>query len=222
MFPGVYEFKPGDICGFLVYYIFVTETKNKGENIMKNIIKKIIMVASVFGVAIVMAGCTSCPSRKPMRHNQEMHKQQKRHHNQMQQSPQITETVVFYQTYEMSDIDNVSAKMYTRNSRGGESKMGTIKFVETNDGLHMKTDLQDLRPGVTYAVKVYQCGTCNDWSCCETTPMGINLPNLRIDTAGRLQNSYVIHGLTAAQLNNAKLVLTRDGGYKAAWGRIKQ
>lgn len=189
---------------------------------MKNIIKKIITMASVFGVAIVMAGCTSCPSRKPMHHHsQEMHKQHKNKQHQMQQNPQMMETVVFYQTYEGADIDNVSAKMYTRSSRGGESKMGTIKFVEKNDGLHMKTDLIDLRPGVTYTAKIYQCGACNDSTCCDTAPMAIDLPTLRIDKVGRLQNSYIVRGLTAAQLNNAKLVLTRDGGYKAAWGTIK-
>ena len=191
---------------------------------MKNVIKKIIMMASVFGVAIAMAGCSSCPTRKPMHHhNQEMHNKQHKHNKQhnMQQNPQITETVVFYQTYEAEEVDNVSAKMYTRSSRGGESKMGTIKFVETNDGLHMKIDLVDLRPGVKYTAKVYQCGACNDSTCCDTAPMAVDLPTIHIDKVGRLQKSYIVRGLTAAQLNNAKLVLTRDGGYKAAWGTLK-
>ena len=184
------------------------------------------MFASVIGAAVILSGCT-CPPKHHGHHsgyeqcNKKDHKNCK-HHKQNMQSEQITETVVFYQTYDVSDIDGVSAKMYTRSSRGGESKMGTIKFIETKEGLHMKTDLVDLRPGVTYNVVVYQCGACNDNTCCSMSPMAVDLPTLRIDNAGRLQKSYIIRGLTAAQLNNARLILTRDGGYKAAWGTLKQ
>ena len=186
---------------------------------MKKIVKKLVVLASVLGAALILVGC-SCPSNKPMHHS--MHKQEM-HHNkhQMQANPQITETVVFYQTYEDADIDNVSAKMYTRSAKGGESKMGTIKFVETDDGLRMKIDLIDLRPGKTYTAHVYPCGACKDNTCCAMTPMAIDLPTIKIEKAGRLQQSYIVRGLTAAQLNNAKLILTRDGGYKAAWGTIK-
>ena len=185
--------------------------------------KTLFIIASCFGIAVMMGGC-SCTKEQHYAHKTQM--AQKQHMNKKQhmktQSPQVTETVVFYQTYETADVDNVSAKMYTRSSRGGESKMGTIKFVESDNGLHMKTDLVDLRPGVTYTTWVYPCGMCNDGSCCANEPLDIDLPTLKIDTAGRLKQSYVIRGLTAAQLNNAKLVLTRDGGYKAAWGTLKQ
>ena len=50
----------------------------------------------------------------------------------------------------------------------------------------------------------------------------MTLPTLHIANAGRLQESFMIRGLTAQQLNNAKLYLERDGGYKAAWGTIGQ
>ena len=53
--------------------------------------------------------------------------------------------------------------------------------------------------------------------------MSVDLPTLKVNNADeRLKQSYIVRGLTAAQLNNAKLVLTRDGGYKAAWGTLKQ
>ena len=188
---------------------------------MKKFVNKLIVFASVLGAAFILAGCT-CPSKHPMHseHRQEM-QHHKSHKKQIQTTPQITETVVFYQTYEDADIDNVSAKMYTRSAKGGESKMGTIKFVETNDGLHMKIDLVDLRPGKTYTAHIYPCGACKDNTCCAMTPMAIDLPTIKMEKAGRLQQSYIVRGLTAAQLNNAKLILTRDGGYKAAWGTIK-
>ena len=193
---------------------------------MKKIITKTILFASLFGAAVALSACTCVPRHpehpgKYEQCNKKDHKNCK-HYKQNMQSPQVSETVVFYQTYDVSDVDGVVAKMYTRSSRGGESKMGTIKFVEKNDGLHMKTDLTDLRPGVTYNVVVYQCGACNDGTCCSMSPMAVDLPTLRIDQAGRLQKSYIIRGLTAAQLNNARLILTRDGGYKAAWGTLKQ
>lgn len=195
---------------------------------MKKIITKIMMVASIIGIATILSGCT-CPNKHPAHHGQyaqcdsKDHGGCKKHHKQhAPQAPQVTETVVFYQTYDVSDVDNVVAKMFTRSSKGGESKMGTIKFKETNDGLHMQTDLTDLRPGKIYTVHVYQCGACNDSTCCDMSPMAIDLPQLKIDRAGRLQKSYIIRGLTAAQLDNARLILTRDGGYKAAWGTLKK
>ena len=188
---------------------------------MKNITKKLISLAALVGVSVIMAGC-SCPNNKQYAHHSgHANRHEMQHRGAKPQSSQITETVVFYQTYEADDIDSVAAKMYTRSSNGGESKMGTIKFVETNDGLHMKINLIDLRPGKTYTAHIYPCGACNDYTCCTTTPMAIDLPTLKIEEAGRLETSYIIRGLTAAQINNAKIVLTRDGGYKAAWGKLK-
>lgn len=191
----------------------------QGEKIMKT--SKICILASLCGIALMTAGCETCPTHTHHRHqyeqNQKMHK--KHHHNKNMQN---SETVIFYQTYEDSDIDNVHGKMFTRSSRGGESEMGIIKFKETNDGLKMNVDLIDLRPGKTYTAQIYQCGACNDSTCCDVSPMSVDLPQIKIAKAGRLQKSYIIRGLTATQLNNARLVLTRDGGYKAAWGTLNQ
>lgn len=179
---------------------------------MKNLIKKLFVVSSVLGMAVLLSGCTGMCGNKHMHHKQKKHVQ-----------PQTTETVVFYQTYEEADINNVKAKMYTRSSRGGESKMGYIKFVETDAGLKMHVDLKDLRPGVTYTAKIYQCDSCNnDSMCCDKYPMSVSLPQLRIDHVGRLEESFIVRGLTAEQLNNAKLYLERDGGYKAAWGTLQK
>ena len=184
--------------------------------------KTVFLIASIFGIAVLMGGC-SCPNKNYAHHGHYSQCSKKDHSAcKHKTQPQISETVVFYQSYEGSDIDNVHAKMYTRSSRGGESAMGTIKFKETDAGLKMKVDLIDLRPGKTYTAHVYQCGACNDSTCCDTAPMTVDLPQLRIEKAGRLQQSYIIRGLTATQLNNARLVLTRDGGYKAAWGTVKQ
>ena len=177
---------------------------------MKKLIKKMLILSSVFALAVLMAGCTNCGQKK-------MRPQPKQ---PMQQ--QMTETVVFYQTYEDSDINRKKKKMYTHSSHGGESRMGNIKFVETDAGLKMEVDVTDLRPGKVYTMKIYPCSKCDSGMCCNKSPMQMNMPTLSVTKPGRLKESFIIQGLTAEQLNNAKLYLERDGGYKAAWGTLKK
>lgn len=173
---------------------------------MKTLIKKMFMFTSVLAAAAILSGCAN-PCGK------------KQHHGKYKKPASATETVVVYQAYEPDEISTVSAKMYTRSVHGGEAKMGYIKFKETDNGLKMYVDLQDLRPGVPYTAKIYQCGSCNnDSMCCDNSSMPISLPTIKINRAGRLEETFIIRGLTAAQLNNAKIYLERDGGYKAAWG----
>ncbi len=168
---------------------------------MKNLIKKLFMFTSILGVAVAVSGCCAKKTQKVT----------------------ATETTVFYQTYEEADVNRVHAKMYTRSSHGGESRMGNIKFYETDAGLKMEVDLKDLRPGVDYTVRIYQCGSCNNNSmCCDNSSMSVNLPKLTAGASGRLEESFIIRGLTAAQLKNAKIYLERDGGYKAAWGTLEK
>ena len=168
---------------------------------MKNLIKKLFMLTSILGVAVAVSGCCAKKTQKVT----------------------ATETTVFYQTYEEADVNRVHAKMYTRSSHGGESRMGNIKFYETDAGLKMEVDLKDLRPGVDYTVRIYQCGSCNNNSmCCDKSSMSVNLPKLTAGASGRLEESFIIRGLTAAQLKNAKIYLERDGGYKAAWGTLEK
>lgn len=177
---------------------------------MKNLIKKMLTLSSVLGVAVLLSGCAGCGKQQPRR--------------APQVAPQTTETVVFYQTYEDSDVSHVHAKMYTHSSHGGESRMGYIKFFETDAGLKMEVDLKDLRPGKVYNIRIHQCGSCNNNSmCCDKEPMSVNLPTLSSQrSGGKLKESFIIRGLTAEQLNNAKIYLERDGGYKAGWGTLEK
>lgn len=175
--------------------------------------KTLFLLTSLCAVSLLTAACTTtCPSGTQPK-KQYTEKVQKKHHK---------EPKVFQQNYTGDDIDNVTANIYTRSVNGGESAMGTIKFKETDSGLKMKIDLVDLRPGKIYTAQIYQCGTCDSGICCATETMNIDLPIIKSDSKGHLQQSYIIRGLTAAQLNNAKMVLTRDGGYNAAWGTLNQ
>ncbi len=180
--------------------------------------KNLFLIASLCGAVLLVGGCTSCNMRHPEFHeqkNQDKPHHKKQHHAQKQKQPEI-----FYQTYDTSNIKAVNANVYTRSSNGGESAMGTISFKETNEGLKMSVDLIDLRPGKTYTSVIYQCFECNESICCSEEAMSVDLPKIKTKTSGRLQESYIIRGLTATQLNNAKIILTRDGGYKAAWGTL--
>ena len=169
-------------------------------------IKNMLGVVATCGAVAVLSGCSyMCPAKHAMHHNKN------------------ADTPVFHQTYGDGDVHSVTAKVYTRSMRGGESKMGHIKFNETQDGLKMTTDLIDLRPNVAYTTRIYQCGNCgNGGTCCSDTPMNINLPTIKITERGRLNQTHIIRGLTATQLNGAKIFLERDGGYKAAWGTLMQ
>ena len=135
-----------------------------------------------------------------------------------------TDAIVVYQTYENADVNHVYAKMYTHSSNGGESKMGHIKFKDTDNGLKMIVDLKDLRPGVQYNVKLYQCNSCyDDVKCCNNSKlMNVQLPMLQAGISRHLNQTYMIQGLSAAQLNGANIYLERDGGYKAGWGKLEK
>ena len=184
---------------------------------MKNLTKKFCVFASVLGAAVLLSGCTmQCPNKKV------------KHHKQMYHAEPVevieSDPIVVYQTYEDSDVNHVYAKMYTHSSRGGESKMGHIKFKDTDNGLKMTVDLKDMRPGVQYHVKLYKCETCyNDAKCCTNAhKMNIKLPMLQTGMSGRLNQTYMIQGLSAAQLDGANIYLGRDGGYKAGWGKLEK
>ena len=181
--------------------------------------KNLFLITSLCGLSLLIGGCSSCHMHQPKQHEQfnktEHHKQHK--HRQKQNA----EPTVFYQNYDNdSEISYVKANVYTRGSKGGESEMGYIKFKETDEGLKMSVDLVDLRPGKTYTAHIYQCFGCNDGTCCATSPMAVELPKIKTSKPERLKESYIIRGLTATQLNNAKLILTRDRGHKAAWGTL--
>lgn len=183
---------------------------------MTNLTKKVSMIASVVGVAVVLSGCSSCPNKHGPNHYKNM--------NYAQPVELIeSDAIVVYQTYENADINKLYAKMYTHSSKGGESKMGHIKFHETDNGLKMIVDLKDLRPGVPYNVRLYQCGSCNnDVNCCSKSAMNVKLPMLETGESRRLNQTYMIQGLNAAQINGANIYLERDGGYKAGWGKLEK
>lgn len=181
---------------------------------MKNMFTKITTFTFAIGAVAVLAGCSGGCSGA--------HKYANKPHHRNTPKPQevvvyeATETIVA----EIPNTNIMKANMFTRSSRGGTSEMGYIKFAQTDNGAKMMVDLIDLRPGKDYTVRIYPCGNCNDGSCCSSQYMNVKLPMIGVDEPGRLTKTYNIREWDCGQLNNAKIVLTRDGGYKAAWGRL--
>lgn len=185
---------------------------------MKNLTQKIFALASVLGAVVLLTGCTTnCP-------NKNYHHMKKNTYYAQPVEMIESDTIVVYQTHKDADVNHVYAKMYTHSSNGGQSKMGHIKFRETDNGLKMEVDLKDLRPGVPYNVRLYQCGTCyNDAKCCNNAHlMNVKLPMLQAGESRHLKQTYMIQGLNAAQIDGANIYLERDGGYKAGWGKLEK
>ena len=185
---------------------------------MTNLTQKLITAASVLGAVVLLAGCTTnCPNKGP--HHT------KKYAYQAQPVEVIeSDTIVVYQTHEDADVKHLYAKMYTHSSDGGASRMGHIKFRETDKGLKMEVDLKDLRPAVPYNVRLYQCGHCyNDAKCCGADRMmNVKLPILETGESRHLKQTYIIQGLNATQIDGANIYLERDGGYKAGWGKLEK
>jgi Cu/Zn superoxide dismutase len=181
---------------------------------MKNLMKKLFMLTSILGVTVLMAACSSDSS-----------------------TSKSSDGTEYYQTQERADVKRVTAKMYTHSSGSSEARMGDIKFNETESGLRMAVDLKDLRPGVEYTINLYKMD-CGDLSkeemkkvkkdkaemkkMCSKEKMSANLPMLKAGTSGKLEETFMIRGLTAAQLQHAKVVLSRSGSEKAAWGKLEK
>lgn len=185
---------------------------------MKRMLKQITTLTIAFGAILLLEACGGgCGGG----HHEKMH-----HHKNINDNPQYQGEVVMYEAEAVEVMvpqprAMMKAKMYTRSSRGGTSEMGWIKFSPAADGVNMMVDVTDLRPGKDYVMKIYPCGNCSDYSCCSQKCFDIKLPVLSINEPGRLTQTLNIQGISCADLNNAKIVLMRDGGYKAAWGRIR-
>ena len=182
-------------------------------------IEKITKLTMALGAVSILAGCTAtCDGEHP-------HNMHRRHYSE--RSGQQPEMVM----YEAEAVEVVAmepmagpmmvATMHTRNGNGGTSEMGHIKFAPSDNGAKMMVDVTDLRPGKDYTMHIYSCGNCSDYSCCSSQGMNVKLPMLSVNEPGRLTKTYTVRGVNCQKLNNAKIVLTRDGGYKAAWGRIQ-
>lgn len=185
---------------------------------MTNILKKVSTVTMTIAATALLVGCsTTCSGRHHMDGAKKHHRDYGTHQPVMVYEAEAVEVV------EMQPMarPGMKAQMYTRNSSGGTSPMGHIKFKQGDDCVKMTVDVTDLRPGKDYKMKIYQCGDCGDFNCCESKCMDLKLPTISVDEPGRFTKTYKIRDLDCSDLKNAKVVLTRDGGYQASWGQVQ-
>ena len=181
---------------------------------MKNSIKKMLMVVSIVGVTVMIAGCSSS--------------------NDSAKTENETKTE-YVQTHQNDDVKTVKAKMYQKKLKDGTAdEMGYIKFTETESGLKMVTDLKKVRPDVEYKLYVYDIKGCDksmkdkskDKKKCDKEKKDIDLPELVGDKDGTVKTTFMITGLTAAELEDAKITLVRDDDHgekvKVGWGKIAE
>lgn len=185
---------------------------------MTNILKKVSTVTMAIATTAMLSACTNTcgdhhrmPPKKP-------HRDYGTHQPVMVYEAEAVE-VVEMQPARMPH--GMKAQMHTRNGNGGTSPMGYIKFNPGDNAVKMTVDVTDLRPGKDYKMKIYQCGDCGDFNCCESKCMDLKLPTISVDEPGRFTKTYKIRNIDCSSLKNAKIVLTRDGGYQASWGRIE-
>ncbi len=185
---------------------------------MTNILKKVSTVTLTLAATALLAACSNtCGGHHRMDTAKKHHRDYGTHQPVMVYEAEAVEVV------EMQPMarQGMKAQMYTRNGTGGTSPMGYVKFKQDDGCVKMMVDLTDLRPGKDYKMKIYQCGDCGDFNCCESRGMDLNLPTVSVSEPGRFTKTYKINDLDCSDLKNAKVVLTRDGGYQASWGRVQ-
>ena len=186
---------------------------------MTNILKKVSTATLTIAATALLAACSNtCGTHHRMDAQKKHHRDYGTHQPVMVYEAEAVEVV---EMQPMTGPAGMKAQMYTRNGNGGTSPMGHIKFKQGDDCVKMMVDLTDLRPGKDYKMKIYQCGDCGDFNCCASKCMDLNLPTISVDEPGRFTKTYKIHDLDCSDLKNAKVVLTRDGGYQASWGQVQ-
>ncbi|MCL2331448.1 MAG: hypothetical protein FWC61_02785 [Proteobacteria bacterium] len=123
--------------------------------------------------------------------------------------------VEYVQTHQQDEITRLRAVMFQNNA--DEDRIGTIKFGEKDSGLQMSVDLSGAMPDMEYKIYAYdikgcdikQIGIDQTIIICVKAKKDISLPIIRSDGKGNINSTYMITGLTAADLNNTKLVLAR-------------
>jgi Cu/Zn superoxide dismutase len=111
-----------------------------------------------------------------------------------------------YETHQNADVTKVGARMYQM--YGNESHMGSVRFTERDGGLSMVVELFDTRPNHDYYL--------------TTSTHDFGLPAIKSNAAGKINETFILNGITAADLKDTKFYLTRDGGKRVGQGDMKK
>ncbi|MCL2629367.1 MAG: hypothetical protein FWD33_01595 [Alphaproteobacteria bacterium] len=185
---------------------------------MNKYIKTLSMITAVAAIAVGFGGC------------HRSHDRGKR--------------VEYVQTHQGDEVTRVRARMFQK--RDHKTEMGHITFAERESGLRMHMELKDLRPNTEYQVVIYDMSDCKidkkKWKeatkeqraekrakktkNCEKVNMRATMPTLKSTAKGEARTSFLITGLTAAELDGAKIVLRRENAQgeeiSVGWGMLRE
>ncbi|MCL1785949.1 MAG: YgdI/YgdR family lipoprotein [Alphaproteobacteria bacterium] len=164
---------------------------------MKKPTKKLALAVSALAVLAVLGGCSS---------------------NRV-----TSEGKEYNQTHQRDEITHVVARMHQM--QGSRAEMGRISFRERESGLQMRVELKNTRPNQEYLVFAYEIarGEKDPRNAGPLkTKAELNLPRIESDRNGNIDATFMIAGVTAAQLNEMKIVISREEKsgdmVKVGWG----
>ena len=157
---------------------------------MKHNLKRICVLTSILALVTVVGGCGGGDRGR---------------------------NVEYVQTHQNDEVTRLRAVMFQNNA--DKDRIGTVRFAEKDSGLQMSVDLAGAMPDMEYKVYVYdikgcgitQAGIDQTIVICVKAKKDLDMPTIKSDGKGNISSTYMITGLTAADLNNTKLVLVRTG-----------
>lgn len=159
---------------------------------MDKSIKKMLKLTSVLGVVAAVAACNQTTGR---------------HHAHM------------------ADVKEVKAPLYKLTNDGTSDRLGEVKVTQTSNGVQVSVDVSGLMGG-NYGFFVHEGTSCGPISPTGKRGRGMaamdiydvgkksefkahrgDLPVLRINQDGKLKRTYVVEGLTAAEIKGRAVVI---------------
>ncbi|MDR2685753.1 MAG: hypothetical protein LBB23_03220 [Rickettsiales bacterium] len=133
------------------------------------------------------------------------------------------------ETHNNDDITKLRARVIKIK---GETKteLGVIRFTEKDSGLVMRVEISGVKPNNDYSLWLYDISKCDmkkykadkTTAKCEKERSNITLPILHADAEGRVNMSFLMAGLTAAEMENMKIAIGKKDGKKIGWGVLKE
>ncbi|MCL2749355.1 MAG: hypothetical protein FWE50_04765 [Alphaproteobacteria bacterium] len=151
---------------------------------MNQTIKKISIFTSALAVIAVMAGCSSTSENR-------------------------TQNEDYVQTHQNDEVTRLGAKMFQAGDR--KTELGNIRFNEREGGLEMRVRLRDVRPSTNFMVRAYDLTSCpmDPNAAPAKTSSAVLLPDVKSNSEGIVNSTFLIPRVTAAELAETKIVVIR-------------
>lgn len=121
----------------------------------------------------------------------------------------------YTRTHKYDDVTKLRASM--RQTYGDKHELGSIKFTEESSGLAIQAEMTNVRPNTEYSLAVFAMKNCNkETKKCDLERKNVNLPKFTSDANGKIKETFIETGISAAELDKLKIEMIRDGAPVAA------